>query len=67
MAHINIDVLDIGNWQIDQLETIIAALSPGETIEDFVLKAALERYDRQKNVVTFKPRPSFKLKSLANK
>jgi hypothetical protein len=59
--------IDFGSWDIEQLETIIAVLRPGETIEEFILNVALERHERQKNVVRFKPRPSFKLKSLANK
>ena len=67
MTYINFDFLDIENWPIDQLETVISVLSPGETIEDYVLKAALERYERQKNIIRFKPRPSFKLRGLENK
>lgn len=59
--------IDFGEWDIEQLETVIDVLRPGETIEDFILNVALERYERQKNVVRFKSRPSFKLKSLANK
>jgi hypothetical protein len=55
--------IDFGSWDIAELETVIGALRPGETLEEFILKAALERYDRRKvsNVIPFKPKQKLKI------
>ena len=54
-------MIDFGDWDIEQLEKVISVLKPGESLEEFVIKAAYERYERrnkQNNLVAFtKKRP----------